>query len=71
MASYRLFFVDHTNHIARARVVDCPTDIEALAVAGNICGDYQAVEVWELARRVGRIDATHALADSWPEECHA
>lgn len=55
MASYRLFYVGRNEHIVKADVVDCPTDQDAIEAAGSSRGDYQAVEVWELARRVARV----------------
>jgi hypothetical protein len=57
MASYRLFFVGPDDHIVKAEVIDCPTDTEAVAVARASCIEHPAVEVWEFARRVGRVDA--------------
>jgi hypothetical protein len=63
MASYRLFFIGRDNHIVKAEVVDCPTDDDAIAVARTACGKHPAVEVWHLARRVERIDASLAAGD--------
>ncbi len=56
MSSYRLFCFGNDQHIVRARVVDCSDDPEAIAVARALCGDYRAVEVWQLARYVQRLD---------------
>ena len=60
MATYRVFVFGSDDHIVRADVIDCQTDREALSVAPSIGGDHKAVEVWELARRVGRVDPPHA-----------
>ena len=57
MAIYRLFFVGHNKHFVGADVMDCPTDDDAIALASLSCRDHRTVEVWELARGVGVIDA--------------
>ena len=64
MADYRFFFFGDDDHIVRAEVVDCSTDDDAIAVARVACGDHRAVEVWELARRVERVDAVIAAGVS-------
>jgi hypothetical protein len=63
MASYRLFFIGCDNHIVKAEVVDCPTDDEAIAAARAACGEHPAVEVWERARRVERVNASITAGD--------
>jgi hypothetical protein len=60
MAIYRVFVLGSDDHIIGADVIDCPTDREAMTLAPSIGGDHKAVEVWELARRVGRVDRPHA-----------
>ena len=57
LTSYRLFFIGWDQHIVKADVVNCSTDDDALAAARRSCRNHRAVEVWELARRVGRVDA--------------
>jgi hypothetical protein len=57
MAKYRLFFIGHDDHIMKAEVVDCATDGGAVALARAACAEHPAVEVWEGARRVDRVDA--------------
>ena len=57
MASYRLFFIGHDDHIMKAEVVDCPTDGDAVALARAACAVHPAVEIWQGARRVERVDA--------------
>jgi len=56
MPSYRLFFIGQSEHIVQGSVVDCSTDEEAIAAARLSCGDYHAVEVWELRRRVKLVE---------------
>jgi hypothetical protein len=66
MANYRLFFIGRDDHIVKAEVLDCPTDSEAVAAARAACGEHPAVEVWELERKVGRVDADTASGkDVW------
>jgi hypothetical protein len=60
MANYRLFFIGRDDHIVKAELVDCPTDGDAIAAARAACREHPAVEVWELARWVERIDADAA-----------
>jgi hypothetical protein len=57
MASYRLFFVGRDDHCTKAEVVVCPTDDDAIGFARAAPGEYNAVEVWERERKVGRADA--------------
>ena len=57
MAHYRMFFIGSDNHIVGAEVLECPSDDDALARARLSCGAHPAVEVWELARRVGLVEA--------------
>ena len=63
MADHRFFFLGSDDHIVRADVVDCSTDDDAVAAARVACHDHRAVEVWELARRVERVDAVIAAGD--------
>jgi hypothetical protein len=60
MATYRVFVLGSDDHIVGADVIDCLTDGEAMRLASSIGGDHKPVEVWELARRVGRVDPPHA-----------
>jgi hypothetical protein len=57
MANYRLFFIGHDDHIIKAKVVDCPTDGDAVALARAACAEHPAIEIWEGARKVDRVDA--------------
>jgi hypothetical protein len=64
MANYRLFFIGLDDHIMKAEVVDCPTDSDAVAIARASCAEHPAVEIWEGARKVDRVDAdTTAVSD--------
>ena len=56
MATYRVFVLGKDDHIIGAKVIDCPSDDEAMTRAPGFAGTHKAVEVWELARRVGYID---------------
>jgi len=60
MTTYRVFVLGSDDHIVGAEVIDCLTDREAMHLAPRIGGDHKAVEVWELARRIGRVDPPHA-----------
>jgi hypothetical protein len=60
MASYRLFFIGPDDHIVKAEVIDCSTDTEAVAVAVASCREHPAIEVWDRARRVERVDTAAA-----------
>jgi hypothetical protein len=59
MATYRIFMLGSDDHIIRADIVDCSTDDEAMTLAPGFGGTHKAVEVWELARRVGRVELLH------------
>jgi hypothetical protein len=61
MATYRVFVLGNDDHIIGADVIDCPSDDEAMARAPCLAGTHQAVEVWELGRRVGRVDLRHPV----------
>jgi hypothetical protein len=53
--SYRCYFLDARNHIAKVEVFDASTDAEALLVAGRLRDEqtsYPRVEVWDQARKV-------------------
>ena len=60
MTTYRVFVFGSDDHIVRADVIDCLTDKEAMSLAPTIGGNHKAVEVWELARCVGRVDPPYA-----------
>ena len=49
-------------------IILCVSDEEAMAEARTYCGRYRVVEVWELARRVGRVNilVSEQLLESHP-----
>ena len=61
MATYRFFFLGSDGHITGADVADCPTDAEAVALARSTGGAHRAIEIWELKRRVERVEATQGV----------
>ena len=63
MADYRLYFIGRDDHIVKAEVVDCPTDSDSVTAARAACGEHPVVEVWDWARRVGRINADTATGE--------
>lgn len=56
MSTYRVFTLGGDDHITGANILECPNDFEALVLATEFSGEHKAVEVWEFARRVGRVD---------------
>lgn len=53
--SYRCYFFDARNHIAKVEVFEATSDADALLVAGRLRDEqtiYPRVEVWDQARRV-------------------
>ena len=61
MPVYRVFMLGNDDHITGVEIVDCPSDDEAMTRAFGLTGDGKAVEVWELARRIGRVDLRHSM----------
>jgi hypothetical protein len=65
MAHYRLYFIGRDDHFMKAEVIECLTDGDALALARAACAEHPAIEIWEGARRVDRVDAdTTAASDA-------
>ncbi len=56
MAHYRLYTLDGADHISGALDLDCADDAEAIGVA-ETRHDGQAVELWNGARCVLRVEA--------------
>jgi hypothetical protein len=56
MATYRVFMLGNDDHIVGVELLDCPTDFEAMVRAPDIGNKHKAVEIWDLARLVGRVD---------------
>jgi hypothetical protein len=55
MIPYRIYVLDDTDHIAEVIETDCPNDEEALAAARQILEPNGTVEVWQLARCLGKV----------------
>jgi hypothetical protein len=60
MPYYRLFFLDHTDHVVRAEVVAGKNDADIVAVVRKLIAsrpgiNYPAVDVWQSDRRLGRL----------------
>ncbi len=56
MAHYRLYFLDHTDHIRHAVSLECVDDSQALALLEEH-RDGRTLELWEGVRRVARLEA--------------
>ena len=55
--SYRLYFLDTGDHIARAHDIEAPSDDGACEIAARMLSEqshYACVEVWDRARKVFR-----------------
>ncbi len=58
MPHYRAYTLDRNGRIRAPHNLDCPTDADALEYAADLSGEKEAsVEVWQGARRIGRVDA--------------
>ena len=57
MADYRIFFLGPDGHMTGVEVVDCQSDLEAMAAAGVAGQPDSGVEVWLNDRMVGSIKA--------------
>jgi hypothetical protein len=49
MDHYRIYQVDHTDHITAGHSVECGSDADALRTAGRLLAQHPAtaVEVWQ------------------------
>ena len=56
MADYRIFFLGPDEHIIGVDIVQCRSDLEAMAAAGVSERSDAGVEIWQNARMVGRIN---------------
>jgi hypothetical protein len=59
MQSYRVYSLDHSGHISRARDVECRDDLDALALAEQTAR-RESMEVWQGARFVARVKPDNA-----------
>jgi hypothetical protein len=59
MAHYRLYQLDHSDHITAGYSAECGSDTDALRAAGRLLAQHPAtaVEVWQGAGRIGRLRA--------------
>lgn len=60
MPYYRLFFLDHAEHVLRGEVVACRGDAEIASVVHGLVArrpqlKCSVVEVWQSDRRLGRL----------------
>ena len=57
MPTYRAYLINADNRVASSRPIDAETDAEALTAACQFL-DGCDVEVWDLDRRIGRLEHT-------------
>jgi hypothetical protein len=57
MPTYRAYLINADNRVASYRPIDAETDAEALTAARQLL-DGCDVEVWDLDRRIGRLEHT-------------
>ena len=62
MALYRFYWFGSDGHIKSAENVECTSDGEAEAKAGEQIGSYAAMEVWLGTRCVARLTGRQAPA---------
>ena len=55
MPGYRLYFLDHANHISRALELDCEDDEGAMAMMRQHANG-EIIELWDRARRIIRYE---------------
>jgi hypothetical protein len=60
MAIYRVFLLGNDDHIVGATIMYCSTDEEVMIRASGLAGVHKAAEVWDLGRRIGRVDLEDA-----------
>jgi hypothetical protein len=56
--SYRFYFLDAEQHIAKAHEIDASSDTEACELAAMMLAeqaDYPNIEVWDRTRKVRRL----------------
>ena len=57
MPTYRAYLINEDNRVSSYKPIDADTDAEALAAARQFA-DVCDVEVWDLDRKIGRIERT-------------
>jgi hypothetical protein len=63
MRHYRVYSLDHSGQISRARDVECRDDLDALALAEQ-AARRESMEVWQGTRFVARVKQDNAPLDS-------
>lgn len=74
MVGYRCYILDAEDHILQAHDVECADDTQARSAARHLLTQdpyHQAVEVWERARRIIKVNravrpVSHVLAPIAP-----
>jgi len=59
MAGYRCYLLDAEDHILQAHEIECDNDVQAQSAAQHFLTRepfHHAVEVWERARRIIKLD---------------
>jgi hypothetical protein len=54
MATYRFIWLDEKGNSRKSMQIECATDREAINIAGQQTGDYEAIEIWDGSRAVGQ-----------------
>jgi hypothetical protein len=62
--TYRFYFIDANEHIARSREIKCPSDIQAVDMAAWEIGEYLAIQVWKGNQPVSVIGNPRRLEES-------
>jgi hypothetical protein len=57
MPDYRVFFFNDTGRIVRADALTADNDDNVLTAARCLLGDHSGLEIWLLARQVGRLES--------------
>ncbi len=60
MPAYRAYLIDEHDRVASYRPIDADSDAEALQAARALV-DGCDVEVWQLDRRIGRLERAKSL----------
>jgi len=58
---YRIYQLDTADHILAGHSIVCRSDAEAMDAACRFAEQAVAIEVWESARRVGRLSAAEVI----------
>ena len=58
---YRAYTIDEANHVARAEVIEAENELDAIELARKLVNG-RAVELWDRARLVARLEAMASAA---------